>query len=163
MTSPSAANSTRGIPWALLCGLILAAGAGGWAMSLAGADPARAWRAMLINFVFFTPLAAGMATWPAIVHLSRGRWLGPLRATGLSAWAFAPVSLAAFVALWVGRSHWAAWLNAPALFGRDLAAMIIFWSLAAVYAALARRGRLAKPLAGALVLAYALTFRITTA
>lgn len=172
MTSPRAtANAARGLPWALLGGLIFAAGAGGWAMELAGADPDRAWRALLINFVFFTPLAAGMATWPAIVHLSRGRWLGPLRATGLSAWAFAPVSLAAFAALWAGREHWAswlhephlhnaAWLNAPALFGRNLAALLIFWALAAAYATLARRGRLLKPLAGALVLAYALTFSL---
>ncbi|MCY2928966.1 MAG: hypothetical protein NTV86_05630 [Planctomycetota bacterium] len=172
MTSPSTtAKAARGVPWTLLCGLILAAGLGGWATGLAGADADRAWRALLINFVFFTPLAAGMATWPAIVHLSRGRWLGPLRATGLSAWAFAPVSLAAFAALWAGREHWAswlreahlhnaAWLNAPALFGRDLGALLIFWTLAAAYAALARRGRLVKSLAGTLVLAYALTFSL---
>jgi hypothetical protein len=74
----------------------------GWLYFVFYGDSDRAWRAMLINFIFFTPLATGMIVWPAIAIASRGTWAKPLTHC-LSALYFAPVSIA-FIALWIGQS-----------------------------------------------------------
>ena len=118
---------------------LLVAGLAGWTYSAWALDAERAWRAMLINFVYFTPLAAGLVLWPAIVRLGRGEWAKGLEEAPLAGIAFAPVSLVAFAALWLGQSHWAVhdqtlsnagWLNPNFLFARDAAALVVYWVLA---------------------------------
>jgi hypothetical protein len=142
----------------------------GWAMSALGPDPARAWRALLINFIFFTPLTAGMVVWPALLSAARATWLPSVRRPALAAVAFAPVSLAAFAALWFGRRHWALWMNEPDLpnaawlnerflFARDAAALVALWTLAAVYVAGIGRWKTLK-LPAWLVLAYGVVFSL---
>jgi hypothetical protein len=154
------------VAWAAL----LVAGLGLWIFYATGDDPGRAWRAMLVNFIFFTPLTAGMVTWPALLTAARSTWLAPVRRTALAAVAFAPVSLAAFAALWFGREHWAAWLhmddlhnaawiNEPFLFGRDAIALVGFWLLAAVFVAGATRWR-TKKLHAFVILVYALVLSL---
>ena len=58
------------------------AGLAGWIVCAATADADRAWRALLINFIYFTPLAAGMVVWPAAVMGSRGRWARTIEQPG---------------------------------------------------------------------------------
>jgi hypothetical protein len=156
----------RGSPsWTVAWAVLLAAGLALWGYYASGDDPARAWRAMLINFIFFTPLAAGMVTWPALLGAARSVWLAPVRRTALAAVAFAPVSLAAFAALWFGREYWAAWINMkdlpnaawlsePFLFGRDAVALVGFWLLAAVFVAGSARWK-GKKVHALVILVYA--------
>lgn len=122
--------------------IVFVVGLGLWLfMGLAG-DPHRAWRAFLINFLFFTPLAGGMVVCSAMVILARGRWAGQaVVRSSLAGISFAPVSLIAFFVLWAARSNWALWihqkdlpqgfwLNPTFVFIRDGAGLIIFWLLA---------------------------------
>ncbi len=115
-------------------------------------DAARAWRAVLINFLYFFPLAVGMMIWPAIVRSSRGRWAGGvMRRTAFSAVTFAPASILLFVLLFFGREHWAtwihharppqqAWLNQPFVFIRDGAGILLLWILGAIFVRRSGRG-----------------------
>ena len=141
-------RSVRSLIWAV----IFVAGLGGWIVCVVTADAERAWRALLINFIYFTPLAAGMVVWPAAVMGSRGRWARTIEQPALAGVAFAPVSLLTFAALWFGRAHWAgwmrykhlpnsAWLNTTFLFARDGAALVVLWALAAWFVARRQRGR----------------------
>jgi hypothetical protein len=127
----------RPIFWAV----VFAIGLAGWLSFASGQDPDRAWRALLINFVYFSGLASGLVVWPAVVILSRGGWMGPLEKTALSGITFAPFSIAGFAALYFGRAHWAAWmyserpaiavwLNSASLFTRDGLALLVLWALA---------------------------------
>ena len=95
--------------WLFLWAIIFVLGLAGWLNYVFYGDQARAWRALLINFIFFTPLASGMIVWPAIVIASQGIWAKPLERTAFAALPFAFVSIAAFIALWIGHSHWAGW------------------------------------------------------
>jgi hypothetical protein len=142
------ARLVRTLFWAAM----FVAGLAGWIVCVAAGDADRAWRALLINFIYFTPLAAGMAVWPAAAMASRGRWAKTIEQPALAGVAFAPVSLLTFAALWFGRTHWAgwmrykdlpnaAWLNTTFLFARDGAALVILWGLAAWFVARRQRGR----------------------
>ncbi len=143
-----------------------------WLLCLGFGDSHRAWRAVLINFIYFTPLAAGMVVWPAVITASRGdNWMNDaLRRPALAAMSFAPVCFAAFLLLWAGRAYWAewlhvehlhnrAWLNSWFLFTRDLLALLIFWWVAARFAKTARtqpdKGR-----AGMLAFVYCVVFSL---
>jgi len=162
----SRASSARALVWAVLC----LAGVAGWVVCAAGADADRAWRALLINFIYFTPLAAGMVVWPAVVMASRGRWAEPIERGALAGIAFAPVSVLSFAALWLGRGHWAgwmqykqlpnaAWLNNAFLFSRDAVALAVLWGVAAWFAARMRSGR-PKVLGCWLALVYSAVFTL---
>ena len=152
--------------WAVLCVLGLA----GWWSCASGPDPDRAWRALLINFVYFSGLATGLVVWPAATILSRGKWAGPLERTALAGVTFAPFSIAAFAALWIGRTHWAdwmneelpaisVWLNSPSLFMRDGIALVLLWALAVWFVLWAgHRGR--KVLAGWFALTFCMVWSL---
>ncbi len=132
--------------WAVL----LAAGLAAWSYALP-ADAPRAWRAVLINFIYFCPLAAGMALWPAIVTLARGRWTGPYAPTAMAAVGFGPVSLATLAVLWRCWPQWATWsdparqglgfwLDPNFIFIRDLASLAVLWVLTLWFICARRRG-----------------------
>lgn len=142
------ASSARALLWAVVC----LAGVAVWVVCAATADAERAWRALLINFVYFTPLAAGMVVWPAAAMASRGRWAETIQRPALAGIAFAPVSLLTFAALVLGRAHWAgwmhykqlpnaAWLDNTFLFSRDAIALAALWGMAAWFVARMRAGR----------------------
>jgi hypothetical protein len=130
-----------------------------------------AWRAILINFLYFTPLAGGLVVWPAVVQASHGRWSGQLDRVALAAWTFAPVTLILLAVLWLGQAQWApwgrdgqkltqgVWLSPNFLFARDLWALAIFWATAIAYV---RRRQVSRPgkLAVGLVIIYCLTFSL---
>ena len=156
-------------PWA--AGVSIAAVALGvslWAWQLqSSGDPARVWRALLINFLFFTPLSAGLVVWTAVLRLARGRWAEPIERPAVAAITFAVPSLLALAALWAGSDQWApwsgwatlpqgAWLRPAFLFGRDLAALALFWIAAGWYVAQRQRG----VRAGVAVFSYAIVFSL---
>ena len=125
----------------LFWGLVL------WLLCAVFGDANRAWRAVLINFLYFTSLATGMVVAPAMVLAARGEhWLNDrLRRPALLSVGFAPVCFGALFVLWLGRGWWAgwlheehlpnaAWLNSWFLFTRNTAALILLWGLATRYA-----------------------------
>ncbi len=42
-------------------------------------NPARAWQAYLLNFLFFSAIAQGAVLFSALMHTVKARWSGPLR------------------------------------------------------------------------------------
>ena len=157
-------KAQRSNGWLAAAAVMLALGLGGWIVCALLSDTHRAWRAFLINFVFFTPLASGMALWPAIVIASRGEWAKAAERWALIGLGFAPVSIVAFAALVFARSYWAgwigqtdlpnaAWLDTPFLFARDAAALVALWVMLALHARRARTDR-PKPFAGFLIVLY---------
>ena len=156
--------------WLVLWAVLFSIGLAGWLSFAFGQDPDRAWRALLINFVYFSGLSSGLVVWPAVVILSRGGWMGPLERTALSGVTFAPFSIAGFAALYFGRAHWAAWmhqerpaiavwLNSASLFTRDGVALLVLWALALWFALwTGPRGR--KVLAAWLVFTFCLVWSL---
>lgn len=103
-------------------------------------DPARAWQAYLLNFLFFSAIAQGAVLFSALMHTVKARWSGPLADVAESFAAFFPLSIVLFVLLLLGRQYvfpWLhedlhgkeVWLNVPFLFGRDLAALSLLYIL----------------------------------
>jgi heme/copper-type cytochrome/quinol oxidase subunit 4 len=153
----------------LLWVLLAVAGVGLWLLSLRGPDLPRAWRALLVTFLFFTSLGGGLVVWPAAVRACNGRWHTGIERLAASGIAFALPSLAALVVLWIGspawspwyqmRYHQGLWLDNAFLFGRDLAALAIFWSVALVYLLRRREGE-ARYCGPILVLVYSVVFSL---
>jgi hypothetical protein len=152
--------------------VLFAAGLGAWIILLVtGRDPARAWRALLINFIFFTPLASGLITWSAIVLASNGRWAEKSERLAWTGVGFLIPSFLIFIGLWVGSPKWAPWynvqvpqgiwLNNTYLFMRDFAGLLVLWGAAIWYLLLRREGRQhAIKLAAVLILVYCLVFTL---
>lgn len=155
--------------WLVLWLVLAVAGCAVWLYLLNGADEARVWRALLVNFLFFTPLSAGLVAWPAIIATCQGKWHHPVERLASSAIAFALPSLASLIILWWGSGRWSpwngvnhhqgAWLHPHFLFGRDQAALLIFWGLALYHLRLKRRGEGAR-CGAVLVLVYCLAFSL---
>ncbi|QXE86632.1 hypothetical protein KP003_20160 [Geomonas nitrogeniifigens] len=149
--------------------LLALAGIATWVVLLNGAEEPRAWRSLLINFLFFTSLAGGMVVWPPLVATCNGRWHLKVERLASVGIAFALPSLAALVLLWVGNDLWAPWqrvhyhqgiwLHPDFLLGRDLAGLLIFWG-AALYHLNRRRSGEGKPSGAVLVLIYCLVFSL---
>jgi hypothetical protein len=138
--------------WLALWLLVAAAGLIGWLLAFTISDPPRVWRALLVNFLFFTSLAAGLVMWSPTIVLARGNWAGRLENVPLSGVAFAIPSIVALAVLWAGAPTWApwvdhpdvpwkAWLTWPAVFARDMGMLIVFWMVAAWYVRRRRTGR----------------------
>jgi hypothetical protein len=152
---------TRRSVWILLAVVGLAV----WFAGLAANAP-RAWRGLLIAFLWLTPAAGGMVVWSAVLVVSRARWAGSLEKAAVAGIAFCVPSLAALALLWYSSASWAPWENAPAhqklwlsrgfVFGRDGAALVAFWAAAAWYVGRGYRNRRMWP-AGLTILIYCLT------
>lgn len=56
------------------------------------ADPARAWRAYLHSWLFFTSIASGAVMLAGVVTIARGLWSQPIRRIALSFVAFLPIA-----------------------------------------------------------------------
>jgi hypothetical protein len=140
-----------------------------WIVAVNGSESARAWRALLINFLYFSSLAGGLVVWPAVVRTCNGRWHAGIERIPLSAIPFAIPSIIALVTLWMGSSGWApwyhtrfhqgAWLDNSFLFGRDLVALVLFWLLAGYYL-LQRRNGETRVLAPILIFVYCMVFSL---
>lgn len=103
-------------------------------------DNTRVWRAILINFLFFTSASAGMVALPAIVIVCHGKWMGSLEKICWMGISFSIPSLITLILLWVGSSKWSPWqvsdklwLNSSFLFSRNLIMLVLFWAMAIVF------------------------------
>lgn len=139
-----------------------------WILMLSGDDPARAWRGLLVNYLFFTSASAGLLVWPAIIVVSEGEWMGPLEKLSHVGLAFSLPSIVALIALWAGSGNWAPWVNIEThkfwlnnnfLFSRNLVLLILFW-ISGFYFIRNRYGRNNRSAAIALILIYVITFSI---
>lgn len=155
--------------WLALWLLLAAGGIAAWLVQVNGAEEARAWRALLINFLFFSSLAGGLLVWPAIAATCHARWHLPVERLASAGIAFALPSVAALVLLWAGSGRWAPWprihyhqgiwLHPAFLFGRDLVALISFWGLGLCHLQRRRQGR-GRRCGAVLVLTYCLVFSL---
>lgn len=153
----------------LLWGFLGLAGMGFWAYLMSGSDPLRGWRALLINFLFFTSVAGGLVAWSGILYASKARWAGELERLAATGTSFAIPSLAALAVLWGGSSKWAPWfgkhlhqglwLDNTFIFARNMALLGIFWITSLWYLAARRRGRGAVA-AGVLIIFFCITFSL---
>jgi hypothetical protein len=127
----------------LLFALLAVLGALIFAFGIFGNEPLRAWQAYLVNFVFWTGLAAGAILFSAILTLTHALWGRSLKRLAEAAGAFLLLSLPLFAVLYPGRRlifPWIAhplpakaqWLNAPFLFLRDGAGLVLLAATAAV-------------------------------
>jgi hypothetical protein len=157
------------VPW-LFWAILAAAGALVWAGCLLWMDgqAGRLWRAVLFNFLFFTPLAGGMVVWSAVVQLSRGRWAGSLEQLALAGRGLAIPSLIVLAVLWASSGVWGPWnqplpqgwwLNRHVLFARDMLALAAFWALASWYTRCRAAGG-GKAVGALLVVMYAVAFSL---
>jgi len=157
--------------WALLL-----AGAAAWAVMYVTGERHRLWQSLLINFLYFTPLSAGMVVWSAVVNLSHGRWAGPAEKPALWGLGGAVVSLVLFAAvallfvpswsglyenpvwgIWQGGQrdfNKGIWLNTTFLLARDGVGLLLFWLVAIAYFLRRMRGHEAMRTGVILVLAY---------
>ena len=154
----------------LLFVLLATVGCGLWIFHLNGTDGGRAWRSLLVNFLFFSSLSGGMVVWPALVSSCHGRWHRRLERIAAAGIVFSIPSLMALVVLWIGSPRWAPWYRAHLhqegirldnafLFGRDLVALLVFWGVAAYYL-LERRRNEGRVLGTVLILVYCLAFSL---
>lgn len=167
MSSDGGRRSVIAVPaWATLLVMGLAA----WAVFGWSGEAGRWWRSLLVNFIFFTPLAAGLVIWSAVLLVTRSGWHGSLESRALAGLAFALPSLLALALLWSGNAAagprpaptspaQGAWLAPNALFPRDLVALLAFWILAGRYVRQRAQGR-GTTLGGVLILVYSLVFSL---
>jgi hypothetical protein len=162
--SDNSARGKRRVLWIVLFVVGLAV----WTWFAAMDNTARAWRAVLVNFIFFTPLAAGLVTWSAVVLAANGRWMGSLEDLTRSGMAWSVPSVIVLGGLWASSATWAPWygrtldqgfwLSNTFIFARDLGVLIIFWLFAWAFVARRRRGRAGGKLRGVLIVVYAAAF-----
>ncbi len=133
-------------------------------------DAKRAWAMLLTDFLFLSCLAAGLVVLPAIVLVSRGRWMGSTQWTALAGVVLLPVCVVILLVLTVGGRYWAPWfgvslsnswwLNAHFLFTRDVVSLVVFSLLAWWFVWAMWRGRQPKRLAAWLIFIYSIVFSI---
>ncbi len=149
--------------------LIFLIGVALWIISFSFDESHRVWRALLINFSFFTPLAGGMMVWPAVVTASNGKWSESVDNIAFMGIGFSIPSILTLLVLWFGSSGWSPWahktftqgfwLNNNFLFSRDLIALTAFWVLAMWYLVSGRKKNKLLP-SGILILVYCIVFSI---
>ncbi|MCX5769669.1 MAG: hypothetical protein NTZ09_05280 [Candidatus Hydrogenedentes bacterium] len=156
--------------WPWVWAVMFLVGVLGWILTVLFGAADRAWQAVLVNFLYFTPMATGMVTWTAVVTASRGTWMGETKSAGLMGISFWPASLVGFAWAWIGWPHWAGWIhysdlentgwvNTPFIFVRDAICLIAIWLVAWLYVRQARQDT-PRPLAGGLILIYCLGFSL---
>jgi len=108
--------------------------------------------ALLANFLFWSGVAIGAIVLAALVDVSGGAWLGPMRATADAFAGFLPISFVVFLALIVFRTELYPWSRtsahsvwfAPAfVFARDAAAILAVYATAFAYCSASARPRAA--------------------
>ena len=96
----------------ILAVLLTLAGVAGFVAGV-GADPARAWTALVWNWDFFSGIAIGGPVLAAAASASNCKWIRPLRRFGESFAAFLPLSYALMVLLFFGIDHVYSWIAHP--------------------------------------------------
>ena len=133
------AANPRDLPAPLVgvCGLLIAIGVVALLAGLAS-DPATAWRAFHVNFMYFGTIAHASICVAGALVIIGARWSGPVRhvAEGLAAWV--PINFVLFlIDNWFGREYihtnWIhgaphgkeAWLSFPRVFFTDGAILLV--------------------------------------
>jgi hypothetical protein len=142
----------------------------GWSAVAIWGDRQRAWGILLTDFLFLICLAGGLVVWPAVVVVSRGRWMGSTQNTALAGVFLLPVCLVILVVLTAGAPAWAPWLqqeapnswwlNAPFLFTRDIVGLLLFSGLAFWFAVALRRGERPHKRAAWLIFVYTIVYSL---
>jgi hypothetical protein len=96
---------------AVLGGLI-ALGVIGFVIGLAAA-PQRAWQAYLVNFLFFSGLAAAGVLFGAAMQIAKGHWGKSMHRLAQGFGAFLPASYVLFFVLYLGRGRLFPWIGNP--------------------------------------------------
>ena len=146
----------RRVPaWVYGLGLVsVGIGAVSFGAAATASDPAPAWRALLINFLFWSSVAQGAFMWAVTFRLSRATWSAPFNRIGQSALGFLGTSVLIFIGLFFGRRFYlpwlhtslgdrSAWLNVPFVFLRDGIGLLALFLLAAAFVRVRRRDDLA--------------------
>lgn len=97
-----------------LCAALVLAGAAAFLHGVLLGDPLRAWRTLLVNFLFFTGLAHAGVALSALLQVTSARWARPLKRPIEAASAFLPVSGLLLAILLIGLPAWAPWTDEPA-------------------------------------------------
>ncbi|MBI4512839.1 MAG: polysulfide reductase NrfD, partial [Gemmatimonadetes bacterium] len=140
-------RAPRWLPWLCLALVVLSAAA--FVAGARGEEAQRAWQAYLVNFVFWSGLAAGGVLFGLILQVAKGHWGKPLRRIPLGFGAFLPVSYVLFWILYLGRAHlfpWIrqdvtfeghpirkAWLSESGVFVRGGLFLLVLYALLAVF------------------------------
>ena len=106
-------------------------------------DPAQAWRAYIVNWLFFTSIACGAMVLTAATTITKARWNWSVRRVGLAFSAFLPISfLLLLPMLGLGEEYFpwveamasdpvllkkAAYLNLPFLITRNLVGLALLF------------------------------------
>jgi hypothetical protein len=93
-------------------GTLSALGIVGFIAGLA-ADPQRVWQAYLVNFLFFSGLAAAGVLFGAAMQLAKGHWGKSMHRIGQGFGAFLPASYLFFLLLYLGRARIFPWIGNP--------------------------------------------------
>lgn len=137
--------------WTVLAAILVAVGVIGFFFALSQGMAARAWQAYLVNLLFWIAIAQGGVVVSCAFYLSQGRWAGPAQYRLAEMFAgFIPLGFILFWAMWAGRDvifPWvlhpsakqAMWLNAPFLFARDGAGLLLLTLLSLWFVSASRR------------------------
>jgi hypothetical protein len=119
--------------------LLISAGVGAFLFAIFGADPGRAWQALLVNLLFFSAIAQSGPVLAAIYHLTEAKWGGRVMRLALGLGSFLPISFILFGVLLLASPllpepsaafpSRAAWFNRPFLIGRDALALAVLYSV----------------------------------
>src|SRR5579875_3415460 len=141
----------RSGPTTVLLAVAVAIGVAAFALAMADGAALRAWEAFLVNLLFWMGIAQGGICVSASFYLTNARWGGTGQYRLAEAFVgFLPLSFLLFWLLFAGRHQifvWvdhplpekADWLNAPFLFARDGAALLIMTLLSLWFVRVSRR------------------------
>jgi hypothetical protein len=133
-------------PLLIGCGMLTVLGFTAFVAGVLGAQPLRAWLALLVNYLFWLGISCGSVLFVAILNLTNAHWARPMKRLAEAPAAFLPVAWVLLGVLFLGREHlfpwirqpvagktW--WLNVGFLFGRDGLGLLLLTAaaLALVY------------------------------
>lgn len=136
------------LPRRLVASLSVLIGAGLIALIVGatGEHALRTWQIYLVNFLVWSGISLAGVVFAAILHVTDGRWAGPIRRLAESTGAFLPISYVVFLVFCIGGQPvlpWtrqpvaspgkAAWLEPRFLLWRDAMALIVLFGLSGVF------------------------------
>lgn len=109
--SPAAPNQFLFARWLFLTLAII--GTTAFADQVIYGDSLRAWRVLLVNFLFFAGLAQAGVVFSAILQVTSARWGRPLKRLAEATVGFLPIAGLLLLLLLSGTATWAPWVHEP--------------------------------------------------